>query len=324
MAEHDPTDDGEIISLDDAERTPLEVYLSSLKESGHQNVIGTLNIVARWMGQPDASAVDWSRLRFEHVLKVRTRLQGLGRAPATIHGYVAYLRGVARAAWLLGQMSAEDYHRIRDVRATVGERLLSGRALEPEEVEALFEVCARDLSPFGDRDAAILTVLAGGGLRRAECAGLDLEDYDPGRGSLRFIGKRNKERLVYLAEGSGDAIAGWLRRRGYTPGPLFYAMTRVGRIEPRRLTDGAIYHMLKKRAREAKLTHFSPHDLRRTFISDLLDLGADMPAIQRLAGHSNVSTTARYDRRGERAARKAAGMLRMPYKGRRGLRVVAK
>jgi len=80
------------------------------------------------------------------------------------------------------------------------------------------------------------------------------------------------------------------------------------------LTSQAIYNMLRKRAEEAGVKSFSPHDLRRSFISHLLDKGADIATISKMAGHANVQTTARYDRRPEEAKRKAAELLHVPYK----------
>jgi integrase len=113
-------------------------------------------------------------------------------------------------------------------------------------------------------------------------------------------------------------MADWLAVRGGDPGALLWPINKGGNLQPRRMTNQAIYNALAKRAALAGIVDLTPHDLRRTFISDLWDEGADGASIAGLAGHENINTTARYDRRPEAAKAKAAGLLHLPYKGRGG------
>jgi site-specific recombinase XerD len=273
-----------------------------------------LRSVARMFGFTDVQSFPWHELRFIHVLAVRTAYVDRGLAPRTINTTICALSGVARMAWKLGQMTYEEYARIKHIGKVRGERLPPGRALTDEEMTALFEVCAKDKNRArGRRDAALFAILRGGGLRRSECVGLDLADYDPSTGELRVLGKGNKQRIVYLMNGAEVAVNDWLELRGTEPGPLLTVTHRWGRIYLRRMMGMAVYEIIIERAQEAGITRFMPHDLRRTYISDLLDAGADIVAVSKLVGHEDVSTTAKYDRRGEKAKKKAASLSRLPY-----------
>lgn len=294
---------------------PAAVYLASLAYGSRRAMRGALDTVAALLtsGRCDAQTLQWSALRYQHTQAVRAALAER-YAPATANKMLAAVRGVLKAAWRLGQMPGEEYQRAADLPAVRGETLPAGRALSVAELRAIFAACACDPTPAGAKDAALLAVLYGAGLRRSEAVALDVSDYDPETGALTVrSGKGKKARTAYATNGSGKALAAWLRVRGSEPGALFVPVLKSGKLAPRRLTDEAIRGTLQKRAREAGIEHLSPHDLRRSFISALLDAGADIVTVQKLAGHASVTTTARYDRRGEAAKRRAADLLPVPF-----------
>ena len=105
--------------------------------------------------------------------------------------------------------------------------------------------------------------------------------------------------------------------RGSHPGPLFQPVDKAGAIKPGHISPAAIARIVNKRAAEAGVSAFSPHDMRRTCAGDLLDTGADISTAQKIFGHASANTTAGYDRRGERAKVAAVNRLHMPYKRRR-------
>jgi site-specific recombinase XerD len=294
--------------------SPAALYLTTLSESGRRSMRVCLDRAARLMGAQTLGQLRFEQLRFAHVEILRSRMQKEGYAPASINSTISALKGVARRAWHLGQMAAEDYQRINDVRGVRSQRIARGRALAAAELAALFVACAEDASPKGSRDACLLALLAGGGLRRAEAVALDLSDYDARR-TLKVRGKGDKERLITFGEGGTcRAIGDWIARRGTESGPLLCPVNRGGRIICRRLSAQAVADALAQRARQAGTADFTPHDLRRTFATHLLDAGADISAVQQLLGHAQVETTTKYDRRGERAKFVALGLLSLPYR----------
>jgi len=297
-----------------ADQQPALVYLSRLALGSRRTMSASLDIIAGLLSsnQCNIRTLQWSALRYQHTAALRTLLAQL-YAPATANKMLAALRGVLQEAWRLGQMTAEDYRRAADLPSVRGSTLPRGRALSGAELGKLFEVCARDKTAAGRRDAAMLAVLYNCGLRRSELVALELRDYDAKEEALTVrSGKGNKARMAYATEASAGLLAAWLGARGPDSGALFTPINKAGKVTLRALSDQAVRKVLLKRAGEAGLAPFSPHDLRRTMIGDLLDAGADISTVQRMAGHANVTTTARYDRRGEAAKKKAARLLTLP------------
>ena len=200
------------ISLD---RCPAAVNLAQLKQSSRRPQKQALNLVASLLtnGAADFLTLNWAALRYQHTAAVRGRLLDT-YAPATANRILSALRGVLEQAWLLGQMSAEDYHQAARLSPVVGETLPAGRELLSEEIASLIENCLEDESLIGIRDAAIIAILFGAGLRREEITKLNLDDYNPEDQKLVIRGKRSKQRIAYLGAGALAALMNWLEVRG--------------------------------------------------------------------------------------------------------------
>ena len=295
---------------------PAQVYLASLGAGSRRTMREALNAIARLLtnGTCDALTLDWSALRYQHTAAVRSVLMEK-YSPATANKMLCALRRTLKEARRLGLMDAEDYDRASDIESIRGTRLLQGRALSGEEIAALMDACTDDPTAVGVRDAAMLAILIVG-LRRSEVVNLDLKDFNRRTRALTIRGaKGRKERMNYLPVAAVMAVEDWLVIRGKAPGPLLYPLDKAKRIITRRMSEQGVMTALQRRGKKAGIAPFSPHDLRRTFISDLLDAGADIVTVSQLAGHANPSTTSRYDRRGEAAKRKAIDLLNVPYNG---------
>jgi integrase len=106
-------------------------------------------------------------------------------------------------------------------------------------------------------------------------------------------------------------LEAWLSAPGRIGEAVFVAIGKGGKITENRLDGRSLAELLKKRAEEAGIPLFSPHDIRRTTATHLLDKGIDIGTVQQMLGHRHVATTLLYDRRGEKAKQKAAHELHL-------------
>jgi integrase len=296
------------------DKNPALVYLGSLAPGSRRTMTNALNTIAA-MVSPSMSArtFPWRAVEHQHTAAIRSQLAERF-APSNANKMMSALRGVLRAAFNLGLMSADQLARATSIKAVRGSRIPKGRALQPGELRALFSVCD-PRTATGARNAAVLALLYGGGLRRSEVVDLDLDDFELGSGKLVVRGKGNKERVVFVSNGGFRAVEAWLRHRGSEPGPLLHPLRKGGEILKRRMTAQAVLDLVTRLAAKAGVGHFSPHDLRRTAVGDLLDAGVDLSTVQRIAGHASPTTTSVYDHRPDRAKLRAAEMLHVPFSG---------
>lgn len=297
------------------DRHPATTYVEGLGDSSQRPMRVALESIADILSAGKVSADDlaWHALRPEHTAKLRSRLQSL-YSPATANRYLSALRGVLKAAWRLQYIDRDTMERTLDVAPIRGQREPKGRGLSQDELVEIFEACRLDENiAAGARDGAVLALLYGGGLRRTEVVTLDVEDLDLEGRRLRVVGKGDKERTVHIPVRVVEILEAWLVHRGRVePGGLFWAVGRTGKLRPRRISAELVYQIVLKRHQLAGVDRFTPHDLRRSYISDLLDEGVDLVVAARQVGHANVQTTARYDRRTERAQEQAAKRIRLP------------
>jgi integrase/recombinase XerD len=292
-------------------RHPAAVYWRSLGAGSRATMENSLNSIASLLtnGNCDALTLDWASLEYQHLAAIQAAL--LERyAPATAKKMMCAVRRVLAEARKLGLLSIDSYNDLIDLPSIKDNGKLRGRALSIEEITALMSVCHLDATATGIRDLAAIAILRGTGLRRAELVKLETSDYSPKTGALQVRdGKGGKDRTVYLPDGAISYLLSWLEVRGKKAGALLCPIRKGGEIEIRHMTPQAILLILQKRAKEAGVESFTPHDFRRTFCSDLLDAGVDIVTVQKLAGHASPVTTARYDRRGEETKRKAVQSL---------------
>ena len=269
--------------------------------------------VERGLSRNTLAAYQRDLARYAAYLREQGRADALDADEATVAGFLGWLSGTEfaegrryRASSVARTLSAvRSFHRflMREgdsssspaagvIRPKVPRNL--PRPLSVRDVQAILDApAAGDM--VGMRDRAILETLYGAGIRVSELVGLDVDDVDFEEGSLRVLGKGGKERVVPFGTFAAAALAAYQRQARPAmararSGPALFLNQRGGR-----LTRQGAARILKSAARRAGVTsRVSPHTLRHSFATHLLEGGADVRVVQELLGHATLTTTQIY------------------------------
>ncbi|MGH9457457.1 MAG: site-specific tyrosine recombinase XerD [Thermoanaerobaculia bacterium] len=252
----------------------LRSYRADLRHFGH------------WLAGKE---LDLERLERVHIVRYFQSLRSAGISARSTARALAAIRGLFRFLTSERHLKADPTENIDNPKlwSTLPKSLIAS------EVEALLG--APDVSTtLGLRDKAMLELLYATGLRVSELIRVRLDDLVLDAGFLRTIGKGSKERLVPFGDAARDAIVAWIERgrpeldRHGDP-HLFLG------IRGRPLSRQSVWLKIQTYAREAGVTaHISPHVLRHSFATHLLENGADLRSVQMMLGHSDISTTQIY------------------------------
>ncbi len=230
----------------------------------------------------------------------------------SIRGFIASLHGKNSPASVARKLSAlRTYFRYLRLNGGLDENPLQGIAnpklvryipsfLTVDEVFCLLDAPDRKRG-LGLRDRAIMELLYSTGMRVSELAGLDLDDLDFAGGMLRVVGKGNKERIVPFGRAADEAVQAYLPHRdqlilarsarGHAPEQQALFLNNRGS----RLTVRSVERMIRTYGQRAGIqVTVTPHGLRHSFATHLLEMGADLRVVQELLGHVSLSTTQKY------------------------------
>ena len=232
---------------------------------------------------------DPSKVTRKHLYGFIRDLHRRGKSRRTIARKLASVRSFLRYCLRTGRIHSDPSSGVKNPR----QKRHHPRFLNPDQALALLDPDL-EADPLLQRDLALAELLYGSGLRITEALGLDLGDFDPARGDLRIRGKGGKERLVPLTRESHRRLCAYLQhRQAFSPDPGEMALflgKRGGRLQRRQA-----HRIISRLARAAGLQEsISPHTLRHSFATHLVESGADLRSVQELLGHSRLSTTQRY------------------------------
>ncbi|MFO1348659.1 MAG: site-specific integrase [Pseudomonadales bacterium] len=264
----------------------------------------------KWTQAPEH--YPWHQLGYQDLQIVRSSLLAQGYAISSINMALSGLRSIAKAAFNLESMDAEKLMRIQAVQPVKGSVLRKGRCLSKTDIKAVLKTFSQHPNPIKAlRDKALFLVGCTAGLRCAELTALTVDCFDAVKGTIQVLhAKGRKQREIYLCPATIKAITQWLQHLKPAEGALFRHVNKAGHISHHPLSGNSLSSVLQQLQRDSNILPFTPHDLRRTFISQLLSNGEDINTVRQLAGHTSITTTVIYDYRGDSTLKKASQSIR--------------
>ncbi|MBY7902443.1 tyrosine-type recombinase/integrase [Vibrio fluvialis] len=287
--------------------TPTMRYIASLRsQESRRTMTSTLNCFARELNVSSHKDLEWSSVNADVIRHVINRFYERGLRTQRLNTYLTAIKKCSEKAWSMGLINDRELFEIKEIKGERGYQIKRSRPLNSDEVEKLFE--QRASPSYSEniliRDNAMLAIMIGCGLRRAELLGLKFDCFfkKQERWWLKVTGKGNKQRQIPINHRRWPHIERWLKLRSkYVSQPsddvVWLRIDKTGNISYAPIVDtSTVYRIVVRRFQMmfGHREHASPHDLRRTMATLLHKAEVDVSLIQDLLGHSNVATTFGY------------------------------
>ena len=290
---------------------PYTLYMGRLAPNSQRSIASQLNSIAAMLDWPEHERQErFHHIDYQQASHIKAMLLTKGWAARSINRAMTAIRNIVKVAVMTGIAPEAQVIQLQAI-TKVKHGSHKGTPLTAQQVNKLFKHLNADKSATGKRNAAIVTILLGSGLRRSELVALRYGDFSVEANTLHIEkGKGNKSRTVYLPDWTAKGLLDWLKIRGDGDGFLFVRIVRGGHIQhDSKLSSSFIYSLIRKSLAAIGVEGVSPHDLRRTFITRLLEQNVDLNTVRQMAGHADIATTIMYDKRDQQVMQKAASQL---------------
>ena len=281
-----------------------------------RSYLRALGAFETWLLEHADDTPDLPPISYDLVTQYMRHLERSGKSVSVRIQALAAIKKLCMIFRNQGRLDLYVYTIIKGIEPDKSVPHLKGQFIPESDIDQMLQTCRTDETPAGLRDGSIISLLHCTGMRRGECVALTVGDLDlePRRIIIRNP-KNKKDRSAFFNEGAEHYLKDWLAVRGPSDGPLYWRIKKGGNLcYGIGISAQAIYHILAKRCKKAKLeTTYAPHDLRRTLISNLLNQDIDLPLVSRIVGHSSPVVTAKYDKRPEEEMKRAVNKIYTPF-----------